>query len=113
MPPTLADRLHHILQAIDDVERLTSATGEAQFAADRFRRLAVERALEIVSEACRHIPIELRETESSIDWRRMLDFGNVLRHAYHNIDVGIVWTIATQDVPNLKAAVNRLERSAS
>jgi uncharacterized protein with HEPN domain len=55
MPPTLADRLEHILAAIDDVQLLLSNSSADDFAKDKYRRVAVERFFEIISEASRHI----------------------------------------------------------
>ena len=69
MPPTLADRVQHMLEAIEDCENILRAKNRRAFATDRLTRLAVERALEIISEASRHIPKELKEREATIAWR--------------------------------------------
>jgi uncharacterized protein with HEPN domain len=73
-------------------------------------RLALERLLEIVCEASRHVPADIRATEMAIDWQRMTDLGNLLRHAYHRVDVGRLMTIAKADLPPLKAFVERVIR---
>jgi uncharacterized protein with HEPN domain len=72
----------------------------------------VERFFEIISEASRHIPIELKERETDINWRRLADLGNRLRHAYHLVDVQLLWLIAQRDVPPLKAFVERVIRES-
>jgi uncharacterized protein with HEPN domain len=105
MPPTLADRLEHILGAIDDVQLLLANSSADDFAKDKYRRVAVERFLEIISEASRHIPDELKAREPAMDWRRMADLGNRLRHAYHLIDSDLLWLIAEKDLLPLKAFV--------
>jgi len=51
-------------------------------------RLAVERLLETISEALRHIPVDMKAKEPKINWRRLADLGNWLRHAYHRTDPG-------------------------
>lgn len=56
MPPTVADRLRHIHQAIVEIELLLANKSRQEFADDRLLRLATERLLETVSEASRHIP---------------------------------------------------------
>lgn len=71
------------------------------------RRLAIERLLEIVCEASRRLPDNPKDRNVDIDWRKMIDFGNVLRHAYHATRVDIVWDIARIDVPTLKVFANR------
>jgi uncharacterized protein with HEPN domain len=80
----------------------------AEFEADRFCRLAIERALEIVSEASRRIPEELLAEHGHIAWRRVHDLGNVLRHAYHAVEAARLWDIIVDDLPILKAAVTTM-----
>ena len=103
MPPTLADRVRHILQAIEDIERALAGKSEEAYAADHLLRLAIERLLEIICEATRHISDEVKKQEPAIPWPKVVDFGNRLRHAYHRIDTGIVWNVIHHDLPPLKA----------
>ena len=106
MPPTLADRLRHILEAAADIEELLAGRDFPSFESDRLLRLAVERALEILSEASRHIPDEIKAREADIAWRRLADLGNRLRHAYHRVDPVILWNIAAQDLPMLRDRIH-------
>ena len=103
MPPSLQDRVRHILDATAVIEQALRGRSREAFMADRLLRLAVERALEMICEASRHIPPELRAREPSINWRKMTDFGNKLRHAYHETDPALVWSIVRDDLPQLKA----------
>jgi uncharacterized protein with HEPN domain len=70
-----------------------------QFASDRRARLLTERLLEIVCEASRTIPDKIKQDEPGIDWRKMIDFGNLLRHAYHTTKPEIVWDIIQNHLP--------------
>jgi uncharacterized protein with HEPN domain len=110
MPPTLADRVRHILAAITDVELLLAGKTQTDYETDRYLQLATERALEIVCEASRHIPADVKAREPEIAWPRMVDFGNRLRHAYHRIDVAVVLTVVKNEIPVLKAFVERVIR---
>jgi uncharacterized protein with HEPN domain len=110
VPPTLADRVRHVLEAIEDMERILSDKSEREFAEDRFLRLGVERLFEIISEASRHIPQEMKTGATHIAWQRMADLGNWLRHAYHRIDAGLLWSIFKNDLPPLKALVTQIIR---
>ena len=80
----------------------------AEFEANLFRRLAIERALEIVSEASRRIPEDLLAEHRHIAWSRVHDLGNVLRHAYHAVEAARLWDIIFDDLPILKAAVTAM-----
>jgi uncharacterized protein with HEPN domain len=108
MPPTLADRLVHILTAINAIETALASKSSEDFANDLFLRLAIERAFEIISEASRRIPDEVKAQQPEIDWQRLADLGNRLRHAYHRVDPNILWQIAERDLPPLKKFVERV-----
>jgi uncharacterized protein with HEPN domain len=70
-------------------------------------RLATERLLEIVCEASRNLPDSVKKDAPDINWRKMIDFGNRLRHAYHATDVLAVWEIIQKHLPPLKLFVER------
>jgi uncharacterized protein with HEPN domain len=103
--PTLAERLSHMLEAIEHIISKTVDVDQNAFANDRFTQLGVERCLEIISEASRHIPNELKTEHPSIPWRRIADIGNRIRHAYHAVDSEIIWLISKDDLPDLKAVL--------
>ena len=106
--PTLADRLRHILDAIADVQAYTEGRSYEDYLADDMRRHAVERCLEIVSEASRHVPRAAKARHPEIAWRGVADFGNVLRHDYPNVKDRRVWEIVIHDLAPLKVAVERM-----
>jgi uncharacterized protein with HEPN domain len=107
VPPTVQDRLHDILEPISSVENMTQGRSLEQFASDVILRMATERFLEIICEASRRLPDEIKKNDSTIDRQKMIDFGNVLRHAYHAIKVDIVWDIVQKDLPALKSFAAR------
>lgn len=71
-------------------------------------RLAVERSFEIICEASRRIPDSIQSQHPEIDWKGMVDFGNLLPHAYHRIDPNLLWLTAESDLPPLKAFIERI-----
>jgi hypothetical protein len=64
--PILADRFIHILDAIAQVRLRTAGLDLETFKKDRFLQLGVERCLEIISEATRHIPADLKDRQTTI-----------------------------------------------
>jgi uncharacterized protein with HEPN domain len=108
VPPTLGDRLVHILDAIRSIKDILSKRTEQDIATDLMQRLALERLFEIITEASRHVPPEIRADEPQIDWRKMIDLGNVLRHAYHRVDIPSLIEMAKTDLPLLQAFVERI-----
>ena len=98
-------RLEDILKAIARIERFTAARTEADFLADAMLHDAVERNIEIISEATRHLPEDLKDSHPEIPWRDIRDIGNVLRHGYDVIDDRAIWNTVRRDLAPLKAAV--------
>lgn len=62
---------------------------------------ATVRNLELVGEAARHVPDEIRTKYSNIAWRQMVATRNQLIHGYLGIDNDILWNIIKQDIPAL------------
>ena len=110
MPPTSEDRLKDILDRVYLIERVTSGMAPDQFAEDEVVRGAVERFLAIICEASLRLPDNVKILAPHINWRRMNDFGNHLRHAYHLTDADEVWQIVQIDLPPLKAFVESVIR---
>jgi uncharacterized protein with HEPN domain len=73
---------------------------------------AIERGLEIISEASRHIPDDQKALAPEIPWRQIAAIGNLLRHEYQRADSSLVWNIVIEHLPRLGAAVNRLMDAA-
>lgn len=86
-------RLRDIAEAIDQIEFLLRGKTFDDVRADRNVRAAFERFLEIISEASRHIPKDLRDQAPEIPWVRVSDIGNHLRHAYNRVDAEILWDL--------------------
>jgi uncharacterized protein with HEPN domain len=97
-----------MLEAIEEIELHTNELTFDQFNGDRFLRLGIERCLEIISEASRHIPQAAKDRHPQIPWQRVADIANRIRHAYHAVDSQIVWEIVSHELAALKAAVQAM-----
>ena len=69
---------------------------------------AVVRNLEVIGEAAKNVPVDVREKHAQIPWRQMAGLRNILIHEYFGIDLNIVWTIATKDIPKAKKQIKEL-----
>jgi uncharacterized protein with HEPN domain len=102
-------RLRDIADAIEQIEALLNTLTFPEFVADRIKRAACERFLEIISEASRHIPTGYKDEHPTIPWRKIADVGNHLRHAYHRIDAEILWEIhQSGELTELKSATDQI-----
>lgn len=105
-----SERLLDIAECIEKIERFLAGHDYDVFRTDALIHDAVARNLEIISEASRHVPDELKAKEPTIPWREIRDFGNVLRHTYEGVNDPILWKTIQNDLPALSAAVHRLLR---
>lgn len=86
-------RLRDIVDAINQIEKILEKKTFADVNSDRLLRAGFERFLEIVSEASRHVPTEMKQLAPDIPWSDIAAIGNHLRHAYHQVDLEILWRI--------------------
>ena len=93
-------RLEDILEFADKLER-SVLKGYDEFCSEFGTGLAVERLLELIGEASSHLSDDFKESIPEVPWREIAGMRTLLAHAYHRIDFAIVWTTATNSVPEL------------
>ena len=96
-----------ILEAVGMIEQFTAGMDFEAFRSNPMAVAAVERKLQIVSEAAIRLGDEAEKRIPSLPWRDIRGIGNQLRHAYERIDLDTIWSAVTDDLPPLKAAVLR------
>lgn len=94
-----------ILESIEDLEGFIAGMGYEGFASDQRTISAVERKLQIISEAASRLGAEAEVLCPGVPWRDVRDYGNWLRHAYDGVPHLDVWRTVHRDIPPLKAAV--------
>ncbi|MGV1014229.1 MAG: DUF86 domain-containing protein [Methyloceanibacter sp.] len=110
MAPTKSPKLRllHIRDEIDGVRAaLTGISFEAYCQSYTLRR-ATERALQIISEAAKTLPSELRDQAPEVPWNAIIGIGNVLRHDYQHLDDRRLWDVVTVHLPELRPAIVRM-----
>jgi uncharacterized protein with HEPN domain len=98
-------RLSDILENIDAVTEMIEGVELGSYRGDLKLRRAVERCVEIISEASRHIPPRLKADYPDHPWDEIAAIGNLLRHHYERVDDLIMWKIATQSLPQLRPTI--------
>ena len=108
MPRTAQARLIDMRDALAGIGEILAATEYEAFEASWMLQRAVERGLEIISEASRALPADLKQQAPDLPWPQIAAIGNVLRHEYQRVEPRIVWNIAREHLPNLEVAVRDL-----
>ena len=100
--------IHDILETISRVESKVAGKTFQDLESDWEFRFVLQRAIEVISEATRRLPEELKATKPEIRWRSIAAIGNILRHEYHTISDTVVWNAVHKEFPVLKAAIEAI-----
>ena len=101
--------IDHIINSINRILDYISGKDREAFEADLVTQDAVVRQLEVIGEATKRVSKELRSKNPDIPWSDMAGMRDVLIHDYIDVDLGVVWKTASEDVPNLKALILKLK----
>jgi uncharacterized protein with HEPN domain len=102
--------IRHMREAIAQASELAASAAEVNLEREWRIRYALERALEIVSEASRSVPDELIDRHPEVNWRGLRDLGNVLRHRYDALAVSLLMTHVRVDLPQVLRALDAIEK---
>jgi uncharacterized protein with HEPN domain len=91
-----------MVEFCDQVLAYTEGHDMHSLNADRMRRDATLRNLELIGEAATHVPPEVRASAPDIPWRLIVGLRNRLIHAYLAIEPETVWGVITQHLPPLR-----------
>ena len=105
MLPSPLEFLGHVLDESDSVAAQIAATDREAFLADRPAQRSFERSLEIIGEAVKQIPADLKARHPDLPWKDVGRYRDFLAHAYFEIDHRIVWQIATEHLPAFREQV--------
>jgi len=100
--------LDDILEAIANIEEDTVGITLDEFVTDRRRRDAVIRNFQVIGEAIKNLPEELKERHPKTDWKRIAGFRDVLTHVYFGIKPTILWDNAINKLPDLKKEIRHI-----
>jgi len=100
--------IHDILDAIKRIDQITHGKTFADFEASWQMRWLVQRGIEIISEASRGIPDNLKSARPEIPRRKVTGIGNVLRHEYEGLSDQVIWNVVVDELPRLGTAVQAM-----
>jgi uncharacterized protein with HEPN domain len=105
--------LEDVLDAINKIDEFIGAIDFNAYRADDKTKAAVERKIQVLTEAIIRLDDESPGAYPEIDQKGYRGMGNILRHSYHRVDDDIVWNTVKEDLPDLRAIVQKLLRALS
>jgi len=102
------DYLADMLEAIGKAGQFVEGMSFDQFSKDDKTIYAVIRALEIVGEAGKRIPAEVKAQRVDIPWREIAGMRDKLTHDYFGVNLVVVWKTVTEDLASLERGIRSL-----
>jgi uncharacterized protein with HEPN domain len=99
------DFIEDILDGMNKAEALLEGVSYSRFETDFRINFAVVRALEIIGEAAKRLPDDLRQRYPDIPWKGMAGMRDRIIHGYDNVDFQIVWEVIKRDIPQIKPKI--------
>ena len=108
MPRDFSVYLDDILKSISKIEEYIDDYSFEQFVEDKKTVDAVLRNLEIIGEAVKKVPENVKSLWNNIEWRKISGLRDILIHACFEVDFEIVWDIIQSKLPGLKSKIKEI-----
>ncbi len=108
MPRDSRVYLEDILEATRKIKAYAGGLSKAAFLDDEKTFDAVVRNLEVIGEAVKKLPEDLRAKHATLDWKKMAGLRDILIHEYFGLDAEIVWDIVQNKIPALDQEVRKM-----
>lgn len=100
--------IEDILESIGLIQQYVEPLNCEQFSQDRKTIDAVIRNFEIIGEASKFIPVEIKQSHPEIDWQAIVGLRNRIAHEYFGISPTIIWQIIKEELPTLKHQIGKI-----
>ncbi len=99
-----------ILESIKRIEAYTKGKSQQEFIKNSLLVDGVIRNLEIIGEAVKKIPVEIKKNHPKIEWNKIAGLRDILIHEYFGINLEIIWDVIINKLPELRNSINRIKK---
>jgi len=97
--------LDHILECIDIIEDYSEGVTESEFMGSLSLQDMIIRRIEIIGEAVKNLPDDLKKEHTEIPWRDIAGLRDIVVHQYFGLDLELIWDVVKKDIPQLKPSI--------
>lgn len=105
------DYIDDILISIDMIEKFVDGIDFDKFSRDDKTNYAVARALEIIGEAVKKIPRDIRKEYKDMPWKEIAGMRDKLIHEYFGVNKNVIWSTIKEDLPKIKPMFEKISKN--
>jgi len=94
--------IEDILESIKAIEEYSAGMDKDGLEKSRMKQSAIIREIEVIGEAVKNIPENVKNKYKEIEWRKIAGMRDVIIHGYFRVDLDAVWNVIKRDLPILK-----------
>ena len=102
------DYVQDILTSVSEIELFIKGLDFQNFKQDRKTVNAVVRSLEVIGEAAKKIPDEIKKKSPKSPWKDIAGMRDKLIHEYFGVDEQIVWKVASEEIPAIRPFIQKI-----